>query len=890
MGRLTCPSDETISAFAEGRLDAGAIARVEAHAVTCALCQDLLVAALGAGTLGPAASVRAQSGSHAFHEPGATDEGGIRRGVAIDRYTILSLIGRGGMGEVYGAYDPRVDRRVAVKLAHARSGPETARAKARFMLEAQALAKVSHRNVVTVHEAGTFEGRVFIVMEFVDGVTLKDWLAERPRTRPEILAVFADAARGLATVHMAGLAHRDFKPTNVMIAKDGTVHVTDFGLALDVTRDMAPDADASATPPGLHLTRTGELLGTPLYMAPEQFLGGNIDARSDQFSFCVALYQALYGALPFGHDALDVLRANVLAGRVAPAPSKNNVPVWLRRVLLRGLSVAPDARWASMSDLIAALGRDPARTRRRWGLAAIVLSVVGLCVFTIGRNALRPAQLCLGGPARLAGAWESAAPARALHPRRDAIERAFLASGAPGARDVWERVASLLDRYRAGWLGMYRDACEATNLRGDQPAAILDLRMTCLDERRLALSALTDVLVTADREVVGSAVDAANALPPLAACADRHQLESTVEAPRDETTRKRVDELRGRAAIAKALNDTGKRDEARTLARAELQEARALGYLPLVAEMLVALARTYTSATFQTEFVQLEEEALWTSLAVGRDDLAAEAASALVAGYGGFLAQFAEGRVWAKLASAALDRAGAGHELVRSWLLTDEANMAMEEHDPRSALPLIQDALALKEKILPPDHPDIALSIGNEANTLALLNRTEEALRLNTRAYDIMVRAYGPASMEVAYALSNRGEYLITLGRPGEALEPLRRGRAVWEVQSGPQNPLLGYPLTALGRALLALARPSDALPPLERALRLREPGEEDPLLVAETRFALARALWDADRDHTRAVMLAKKACAAFAKASVEKDAAEIGTWLATRSADDSKP
>ena len=146
-----------------------------------------------------------------------------------------------------------------------------------------------------------------------------------------------------------------------------------------------------------------------------------------------------------------------------------------------------------------------------------------------------------------------------------------------------------------------------------------------------------------------------------------------------------------------------------------------------------------------------------------------------------------------------------------------------------------------------------------------------------------MVRAYGPASGEAAYTLSNRGEYLVALGRPGEALEPIRRGLAAWEAQSGPRSPLLGYPLTALGRALLALARPSDALPPLERALRLREAGEQDPFLVAETRFALARALWDAERDRTRALILAKKARAAYERAPDEKDAAEIGTWLATR-------
>lgn len=208
--------------------------------------------------------------------------------------------------------------------------------------------------------------------EHVDGVALGAWLAERPRSRGEIIEVFTRAARGLAAAHAAGLVHRDFKPSNVMVGRDGSVRVTDFGLARSLT---PPEDEISARRPApseardlADLTHTGDLLGTPLFMAPEQFLQLATDARSDQFSFCVALYEALYGAPPFGADRVDALMPKVLAGRVDPAPPNTSVPTWLRRVLSRGLSADPEARWPSMTALLAALRSDPARTpsRRGW--------------------------------------------------------------------------------------------------------------------------------------------------------------------------------------------------------------------------------------------------------------------------------------------------------------------------------------------------------------------------------------------------------------------------------------------------------------------------------------------------------------------------------------------
>ena len=337
------------------------------------------------------------------------------------------------------------------------------------------------------------------------------------------------------------------------------------------------------------------------------------------------------------------------------------------------------------------------------------------------------------------------------------MEQGFLASGAPAARDIGERVAVLLDRYRAGWLASYRDACEATHVRREQTPALLDLRMACLDERRLALSGLTNVLLTADRDVVKSAVDGAIALPTLDRCADRKQLETSVEPPRDEATRARVEDLRGRAAMAKALSDTGKHEQARRMARTQLAEARTVGYQPLIAELLVALGRTFMTGTHPSELPIVEEEAIWTALAVGRDDLAAEASIGRL-GASFFLARFDEAPALAALATTLLERAGDGHDLLRAWLIVNEGLIEYKQHHSQRAFELVERAVALKEQILPPDHPDLATSLNDEAEVLAQLDRAADALRRTARAYDIGVRALGPASEEAAFTLNNSGE------------------------------------------------------------------------------------------------------------------------------------
>jgi serine/threonine protein kinase len=299
-------------------------------------------------TLGP--TIAGESlGDSTLREPGMLARllGGEAKLVRLRHYVLLERLGEGGMGVVFAAYDEMLERKVALKLLHVTH----AEAQRRLVREAQAMARLSHPNVVQIYEIGEVEGVAFIVMEYVEGVTLERWRAEAPRSRSEILAVFLAAGRGLAAAHEQNLVHRDFKPDNVMISRDGRVRVMDFGIAREhgVTVELGREVDGGGEL-SIDLTATGAMMGTPAYMAPEQFCGGPTDARTDQFSFCVALWEAVHGQRPFVASSLGELSIAVSSGALT-TPQASEVPSWLHDVLARGLAVEPERRHASMATL-----------------------------------------------------------------------------------------------------------------------------------------------------------------------------------------------------------------------------------------------------------------------------------------------------------------------------------------------------------------------------------------------------------------------------------------------------------------------------------------------------------------------------------------------------------
>ncbi|HZS37295.1 MAG TPA: serine/threonine-protein kinase, partial [Polyangia bacterium] len=512
--------------------------------------------------------------------PGAADgEGdGPPPGGTIGRFVVIGLLGRGGMGVVLSAYDPVLDRRVALKLLRpgASSGDRESEGRARLQREAQAMAKLSHPNVVAVHDVGAVAGQLFIAMEFIDGQTLKAWLAGARRGWREIVRMFAAAGRGLQAAHAAGLVHRDFKPDNVLIGHDGRARVGDFGL-VSVTR---ASGGADAREPGA--TRQGAVLGTPGYLPPEQLRGEASDAQSDQFSFCVALYEALYQQRPFPSDA-DGYKQAALGGD-ALAPRKSDVPRWLGDVILRGLRPRREERWPTMSALLVELERDPERTRRRaTRVGAVVLALAALAAFARVVQKQR-AAVCGDASARLAGVWDAG--------RRAASERAFVATGLPFAGETFVKVAASLDHYTGEWTAMHEEACRATRVEGRQSDSLLDLRMACLERRRATLSALTDEWSRGvDAEALANAIHAASALPPVDECADARALTERVPAPRDAAALAAIDAARAHLDRARALGDARRLREARAQAEQARAEAEATGFLPVRAEAALLLGR-----------------------------------------------------------------------------------------------------------------------------------------------------------------------------------------------------------------------------------------------------------------------------------------------------------
>jgi tetratricopeptide (TPR) repeat protein/predicted Ser/Thr protein kinase len=978
----------------------------------------------------------------------------VATGTIIGRHVVLSKLGAGAMGVVLAAYDPDLDRKVALKLLKARPGPQDA-ARARLQREAQALARLDHRNVVTVYDVGVHAGQLFVGMEFVEGQTLGEWMAsvDEPRPWREVVRVFTEAGQGLAAAHQAGLVHRDFKPDNVMLGKDGRVRVMDFGLARSNDADGEFEAPVDSTleevkrTTGKHqqldtLTQTGTMLGTPAYMSKEQFEGREADARSDQFSFCVALYQALYGERPFAGGNLAQLIRSVADEQIRESAKGTRVPVWLRKVVVRGLAADRDARWPSMVALLAALADDPAVRRRKWWAATLAAGLLGGTAWVTSYAVQIDARTCEGFEARLEGVWDDA--------RRAEVKAAIESTKLSYAPTTWARVEERLDTYTRAWVAARAQACEATH-EGEQSGELLDLRMACLDERLQHVRATVDLLAAADETVVNKAVEAVAGLPSLDRCADVDALMAEIPPPEDPAVATRVVELDARLIDAQTLEKAGKYTDGLTIVDAVVRDAAALDYEPLqVRAWLEQGILQYRASDYATAEATLEQS---YEAAVGLQ-MAAEAATAsslLVAVVGHGLARPDEGRRWAKDAKPWARAVGTDDALARYYTdlaivagnegKYDEARgyferaLAIRETALGPDHPLVagilnnlgvvagnegkldeerdyhERALAIVEKVLGPDHPDLAAALNNlgtvvrnegmndEARgyyerALAIVEKalgpdhpevasilinlgvvavvegaSDKARAYYERALAIWEKALGPDHPEVAYAISNLGFVAHGEGNYDEARAYFERALAIWEKALGPDHPEVGsalsklgvvaehdgkydearayneralvnmeralgpdhpdvagtlhnlssvaqregkydeargyseralaimekavgpdhlyvaFPLTGLGGAILGQSNPSEALPHLERALTIRTANHADPMDIAETRFALARALWDAapeaGRDRDRATTLAELARTAYVEAGEvkAKQLEEVQAW-----------
>ena len=833
----------------------------------------------------------------------------------IGRYVPIRRLGRGGMGVVYEAIDPSLGRRLAVKVLHpaGHAGAEGVRARRRRLLrEAQAMARLSHPNVLPVFDVGETDDDLFLAMELVAGGSLADWLARGRRSWREVVLVFAAAGRGLAAAHAAGVIHRDFKPANVLVGDDGQVRVVDFGLARSAEADSGPAGGASGesgdsvhsggsgdrgkraggsiavespergapgshrSPPADPLTTVGAVLGTPAYMSPEQRRGGPADARSDQYSFCISLWQALGGEL------------SPPASDLAPVAASLRAPRRLRRALLRGLRAEPGERHASMEDLLDELDR-LLRRRRRWlagaaGLTAAVLAGGAPLLAGVGDS---PA-VCRGAERRLAGVWDDSA--------RRALRSEFAASGHAAAAASAARVVSQLDGYARAWTAMRTEACEATHVHGEQSDELLDLRMQCLDRRLSQLGALVAVLSERPGpEAVSGAVDAAWRLEPLAGCADRDALTQRVPPPPEPPRRARIAQVRASLDRAAALLKAGRYAAGRDLAGFAVDAAEHVDYPPLMAEALLLHGQLLDSAGQAPQAEQELRAAANAAAEAGDDERLATAWATLVFVVGMSQARHQEALQLADVAGAAAIRARSG--IIRGLLANNTGAVQNAIGRYPEAEVSFRRALALREAALGRDHPDVASSLASIGSALASQNRLDEAEKLQLRALglrraafgedhpmvarslnnlarlaslrgheadaavlerralDIREKTLGANHVDVGISLSNLGGYAAAQSDPATAVGFYERALAVFTGALPPDHPYTARVLSGLGEAYVNVGRAPEALGPLERAHAIMEK-LEDPVELANSEYALATAVFAAGGDRPRAIRL----------------------------------
>lgn len=845
-------------------------------------------------------------------------------GTMADRYVLLGRLGAGGAGLVYSAYDPQLDRKVAIKLLRGTDDGETdsSHGRARLLREGQAMARLKHPNILPVYDVGTLEhplgSRVFMAMELVEGGTLRQWL-KQPHSRREILDVMIACGRGLAAAHAAGMVHRDFKPSNVLIDDARRVFVTDFGLVRATGSDEVMPAHRDSAPPRSltnPLTAIGAVVGTPGYMAPEQYRPQPLDARTDQFSFCLTLCEALCGKRLVDGETMKEMEEATRSADFAGALRDAKVPAWLARVILRGLERERDKRYPTMDELLAALRNDPTQRARRWLMvAAGALVLAGGTAFAVHRFSQQPAELCGGAEHTLDGVWDGAVRGRVSQ----AFDRA-------GAGTSFATVASALDTYARDLTAQHHEACEATRVRGEQPDSVLALRMSCLDTRRKELAALSSLLADADKATVRDAVQLASKLSSIRSCEDIAALTAPVPPPADPKARAQVEALRARLAEAKVLAGAARYPAARAIVDEVMRGEAALHYGPLRAEALELLAGLQREQDGEMKTARATlVDAISAAYASHDDSRAASTMTALAMLDSYWLGEHDSAERWVRLARAAIERLGGSDELeaergrveAEIWIGEEKGEPAVAAAEPAMRLAeKIYGAVSVQaadfhatlgaahstngnaalarqnyeaqrtilEKLVGPDHPMVAMALNNLGLNAEAEGRLDEAERDYRASVSILERTLGADHPRVAIALSNLGAALRSDNKPAEALVAFQRALEINDKRFGTSYPDSLDALLGTGEALVALGRPTEAFPALERALHFVESSDSSAWSLAEARFAMAEALWDTGRDRPRARQLAAAAHAGMAdvhNAMAGKLGVEIDAWIA---------
>lgn len=786
---------------------------------------------------------------------------GLAVGDRLGRYTLLRSLGAGGMGEVFEGQDPRLDRRVAIKVLHlGRVRGDAEQGEQRLRREAKALASLSHPNVVQIFDVGRKDGRVWLAMELVHGETMAAW-ATRRRSLDELLAAFEEAGRGLSAAHAAGLVHRDFKLTNVMIDDRGRARVLDFGLSTafesdveSITRMASGDPD-----PDMFTVGTGRRVGTPLYMSPEQLVGGTVDARTDQFGFCVSLFLALHGRYP---EPVLSQSPRGVAVRLGDRPT---VPTAIDRVLARGMAPHAEDRFGSMEELLAALGRARRPWHARTWLRGSMLAGVALGLAWLAAPAA-PTP-CARGQATVDEVWSKL--------RRDRLAAVWSDERTRGTRKV---VLDRLDAWAERWAAAHREACES---RADDPSQ-LDRRMECLEQRLATFDGTTETLA-GQAEGTAPAVTVVADLPRPEGCLEP-AVGGPAPVPDDPAVAADVAALRRDLARQRGVIDVGSFQAALDVLEPLLARAERTGFDPVIAEVLAVQAEATHGLHDIARTRELVERTYHLAVGSGHEHQAFFSASDLGFIIGVLEQDPAAAEPWFRQAEALLERGGRP----AGWaakLENDRGLLAYTRGEHQAAVEIFERAVAsmraagqlgsrlgstynnigvnlqLQGKLAPARdayhraieqyrdsygerHPIVAQILANLGAAQRRLGDLEGARASLELSIEISTEAVGPDNPVVYAPLVNLGNLDVQEGRTDDGISHLERARAVLEASRGPEHPSVAEPLDALGDALTAAGRLEEALQRYERALALLEPNPEaTPHLRGHALMARGRTL-----------------------------------------------
>ncbi len=790
----------------------------------------------------------------------------------IGRYLVLEVLGSGGMGVVIAAYDPALDRKVALKLLHTLRRENTG-LRLRMEREARAMAKLSHPNVVTVHEVGEHDGDVFLVMEFIKGKDLRRWLVDRPADWRGVLEVFLQAGQGLAAAHRAGLIHRDFKPDNVFVGDDGRVRVGDFGLVRgwDALHDEAAVTQPhhESDTPGLALTLTGEILGTPAYMAPEQFSGQPADARTDQFAFCVALWEAMYGRRPFAGSSLAELIGNVTANRRA----------------------LPTERGAGMGE---ACARPGSRAEAGRPLSHIRVHVGGAAsrsdTAAPGGNECRGRRIG-GRRRRRSAALQRGATGRGMRAgggeHRFGVERrgTTAAAGRPAGDRRRVRVDHVGARGLVPFLSGRRVAggshggVPERQRAGDMGRA--EARTVGVVPRRAANGARgvrRGFLPRANATSVEDAVTAAAKLSQVGPCLDAGQLGRLPPPPKDSMVAEAVQAM---LFDAGAKQVAGNYHEGLLVAESALTRAEAFMWPPLVAAARLRRGSLLASMGRHDAAETTLKDAYFEAARVGAWQVAASASQSLIGTVGQAQARHDEGQLWSRHADASLAMLGVdAGSLMGAVTLNSLAAIHVAMGDQKRAQSLFEQSLASRRSELGARHPLVAQSLNNLAAVHYEKGEYAEARALYEQARAIWEEALGPDHPDVASSLHNIATVVHATGGYAEARALYEQALAmILEKALGPDHPDVATSLNnlanihqATGEYEQAKARHARSLGIRERALGLTHPG------LATSLMSLA-SVYHSTGEYAEAMALIKRALAIREKA-LGPDHADVAASL----------